>query len=469
MAKKGKKEKGNKSEFGIYKNEEERRKAMEEMKQKANEKRIAEEKIYRLNSLKIQNRWKEIMKQAKSIELKNQIEILRQIQSRRLDKKQTEIDNLKASMVQSEEQFTNALQSHLINIDTLIDLQNSRLETLITQFDDDLNALETEFNTERTMLQIQHAKERGDTLGIMMRAEHEFIENEADAKHEYSSVRDDVKNKNLEEKHALRIQLEGTVEDLWRQFQSALNQYNTSTDERKKQFEELKQKDQKNAKEIEQQMKKLVKLQENIAHLKTKMSNTAKDYEERNKALKEEKDAIQVQFQALKKRMNTFREEERHRLTELTLLSNSVIKALRVKVEKAEQIIKLAEMNRKLETEQEKICPFYEESPFESVPEVEIDIELPKEFHGMHQFNKRFNKVFLDKLALEKQYASLSEENSRLRAILKQYLDGITLSESVINELNPLIVVNGKTNAPLRQRGPVHVTYVEAAQCVASK
>ena len=28
--------------------------------------------------------------------------------------------------------------------------------------------------------------------------------------------------KNLEEKHALRIQLEGTVEDLWRQFQQVL-------------------------------------------------------------------------------------------------------------------------------------------------------------------------------------------------------------------------------------------------------
>jgi dynein regulatory complex subunit 2 len=40
-----------------------------------------------------------------------------------------------------------------------------------------------------------------------------------------------------------------------------LNQYNASTEERKKQFEELKQKDQKNAKEIEQQMKKLVKIQ----------------------------------------------------------------------------------------------------------------------------------------------------------------------------------------------------------------
>jgi hypothetical protein len=97
------------------------------------------------------------------------------------------------------------------------------------------------------------------------------------------------------------------------------------------------------------------------------MSNNAKDFEERNLALKEEKDAIQSQFQALKKRMNLFREQERVRLTELTLLSNNVIKTLRGKVEKAEMIIKLAEMNRKLETEEEKVTPFYEESPAPNV------------------------------------------------------------------------------------------------------
>ncbi|KAJ2997075.1 Dynein regulatory complex subunit 2 [Globomyces sp. JEL0801] len=456
MAKKDKKgkDKGLKGEFGIYKDEESRRKAMEEIKQKANEKRLEEEKLYKLNILKIQNRWRDIMKLSKTLEIRKQIDILKQVHSRKLDRKQAAIDNLKTYTKESEEQYAVALQSHLINIDTLIDLQNSRLETLKNQFDGDMSALELEFNSERIKLTAEHAKERADILGIMTRAEHEFQENEADAKHEYSSVRDDVKNKNLEEKHALRIQLEGTVEDLWRQFQAALNQYNTTTEERKKQFEDLKQKDQKNAKEIEQQMKKLVKLQENIAHLKTKMNNNAKDYEERNKALKEEKDAIQVQFQALKKRMNTFREQERQRLTDLTILSNGVIKTLRGKVDKAEQIIKLAEMNRKLETEEEKH------------PNIQLDIELPKEFDGMSQFNKRYNKVYLDKLALEKQATSLTDENTRLKAILKQYLDGITLSESVIEELNPLIVVNGKTNAPLRQRGRVHVTYVEAAHCI---
>jgi len=65
----------------------------------------------------------------------------------------------------------------------------------------------------------------------------------------------------LEEKHALRIQLEGAVESLWKQFQSALKNYNESTEERKLAFENLKSKDEKSAKEIETQMRKLQRLQ----------------------------------------------------------------------------------------------------------------------------------------------------------------------------------------------------------------
>jgi hypothetical protein len=106
------------------------------------------------------------------------------------------------------------------------------------------------------------------------------------------------------------------------------------------------------------------------------MTNNAKENEERNMALREEKDAIQSQFQALKKKMNSFREQEKVRLTELTLLSNNVVKTLRGKVEKAEMIIKLAEMNRKLETEEEKIVPFYDESPQPNVGQSLFEIFL---------------------------------------------------------------------------------------------
>jgi hypothetical protein len=34
-----------------------------------------------------------------------------------------------------------------------------------------------------------------------------------------------IRIQNLEEKHALRLQLEGTIEDLWKQFQTVRIQY----------------------------------------------------------------------------------------------------------------------------------------------------------------------------------------------------------------------------------------------------
>jgi len=38
----------------------------------------------------------------------------------------------------------------------------------------------------------------------------------------------------------------------------------------------------------------------------------------------------------------------------------------------------------------------------------------------------------------------LNEENARLKAILKQYLDGISVNAEILEQMNPLLVVNGK-------------------------
>ena len=65
---------------------------------------------------------------------------------------------------------------------------------------------------------------------------------------------------NLEEKHALRVQLENKLDELWLLFKQALTAYNTSTEERKVAFEALKVKDERSAKEIEYQMRKLQRI-----------------------------------------------------------------------------------------------------------------------------------------------------------------------------------------------------------------
>ena len=60
---------------------------------------------------------------------------------------------------------------------------------------------------------------------------------------------------------------------------------------------------------------------------------------------------------------------------------------------------------------------------------------------------------------------SLRDENGDLRSILKQYLDGISVNEDVINAPNPLLVVNHKTNIvmPNAQRVAPVSTVIEGS------
>lgn len=415
--------------------------------------------------------------------MKKDIEILSQTFERIIDRKEAIIKSLVKDIEEAEEQYEMALRSHLQNDDQLINLHQSRLKKLSEEFKKEQETVKKEFDNERAKIIAQHKQEITDIQDIIFAMEQENQEHENEMKQEFQSFRDEIKNKNLEEKHALRIQLEGTVEDLWRQFQQALKNYNETTEERKNAFENLKQRDEKSAKEIETQMRKLQRIQDNISQLKVKLASNAKECEERNRVIKEQREVIAVEFHQLKAEMNKYREAERYALTQLTLQSNAAIKELQRQKDKGAKILRLAEMSRKLQTEQEKVLPFYasslteEEEEQVKVAELESPTEgLAKVLHeytSLENFWKRYNKVVLDKLALDKEKRDLLQENTQLRAVLKQYLDGISVNDEILTQQNPLFVVNNKTNVKFsvpvndtRVRRPVPATVVEAAHVV---
>lgn len=70
-------------------------------------------------------------------------------------------------------------------------------------------------------------------------------------------------------------------------------------------------------------------------------------------------------------------------------------------------ILRTAELCRKLETEREKVLPFYESTiPIDKIPpEMKPKFYLLKEkdykeYSYLNNFYKRYNKVLLDKLAI---------------------------------------------------------------------
>ena len=191
--------------------------------------------------------------------------------------------------------------------------------------------------------------------------------------------------------------------------------------------------------------------------------------------LKTTKETLSTHFQSLKQRLTSVREAEKRKLTLLAVHSGNTIQELKEHVAKAERIIKLAEINSQLETQEERVHPFYTESTQEETQEelealrarmarMEPSERIPEDGHiddvanpwlnvsslelqALDQFYKRYNKVDLDALALESERTELRQENQQLQEMLKEYLEGISVNEAVLNQANTLMVVNGQTNA----------------------
>ncbi|NXM65305.1 DRC2 protein, partial [Serilophus lunatus] len=113
-----------------------------------------------------------------------------------------------------------------------------------------------------------------------------------------------------------------------------------------------------------------------------------------------------------------------------------------------QRILRLAEMCRKLETEEEKVLPFYPSSLAEEELQVARRVleETPVEplartmqdYVGLERFWQRFNKAKLEEKVLEQVQEALANRNQHLRKLLQQYLEGYTVSQEVLREPHPL-------------------------------
>lgn len=79
-----------------------------------------------------------------------------------------------------------------------------------------------------------------------------------------------------------------------------------------------------------------------------------------------------------------------------------------------------------------------------------------QDYVGLERFWQRYNKVRLEQLSLEQSKEALLQDNLKLRQLLKQYLDGISVNDEVLSQINPLMIVNQQSLLPsLPQAVPV--------------
>merc|ERR1719392_587430 len=101
------------------------------------------------NMSKIQESWLKIMRSAKTKQLKKQVEIISQNHERDVDRKDAILQMLDRDLDEAEEQHQVAVRSHLLNVDRLLEIQQSRLLALQDDFGRDVATLTEEFRIER--------------------------------------------------------------------------------------------------------------------------------------------------------------------------------------------------------------------------------------------------------------------------------------------------------------------------------
>jgi hypothetical protein len=113
------------------------------------------------------NQWRKIMRLAKTESLKKDIEILSQNHERDIDRKDAILQMLDRDLEEAEDQYQMALRTHLMNIDTLIKLHDSRLYALERNFQNELRTIQEDFLAEKEMMLNKFSREKRELQAII--------------------------------------------------------------------------------------------------------------------------------------------------------------------------------------------------------------------------------------------------------------------------------------------------------------
>lgn len=346
---------------------------------------------------------------------------------------------LDQELSEATEQLNIAMSGHYIALDDIETMKSDGILSARDFFSNELTTIQSEFDEEKRQMEINHAEQMQSMTKILTRLEHEFQESEADKNHEFQSQREEVLNRNLEEKQTMRINMENALEDLWKQFQKTLDDYNTATEDRREQFSVYRDKDHANSKAIGLQTQKLLALQDSVAGLKSKLASRKTQLTERRETLSSQKDQLQKKFQKMKRELGVFQDGERDKLKDLARTSSKVMTALKVKVDYAEDIVRLASLNAKLETEHELYMPYSSQDE----PSVEISDSLDQiqeiselERRALIRFHQRYNRAKITQQMMKQKRDALRTQNQQLKQQVQRYFDNMTVDASTLETLS---------------------------------
>jgi hypothetical protein len=430
------------------------------------------------NNAAVDAKWRGILTEETNSEQRAAIAKVRAGYTKQLDRCDAVIHRLLQWLSDGEGQYQFALRAQKHNLGSLSNLANRRIGTAFDRFTNSIETLRTEFNNNRGTALSQYRRHVAEVRDITAAIEHEYDVKGTGMDERYRADRESLQQKAQELISTLRTHLTDETNKSLEAQKNADDSFKNKSEGKTQQYKQMAAKDMERKRKMKLQEEKIIRLAAQISHWRRKIRNNERESQEANDRLKQEKENLSLHFRELKATMAQFRVLENRKLAEISVAYDNAIKGLEEKLKLAEKILKYAEVTRKLETEREQVLPFTQPMS-ETDPEMANQVQQfklqlkgdPKyvaESDLFDRFYRRFNSVLLQKLTLQREKEGLLQHNVRLKNMMKRYMGGMGVSQSIMTKPNTLFIVNQSTNAPMRRVQQDGIPIVDANLTVAA-
>ncbi|KAG8297221.1 dynein regulatory complex subunit 2-like isoform X2 [Homalodisca vitripennis] len=380
----------------------------------------------RLNSAKINQQWRHILRKVKCKELTDNMKILWTTFEAAVISKNKIIQTLLGDLEDSELQYSMMLENHVQIVNRLIGLHQDRLEACHKRYTSEKEALLSAANLERinTSTQSDYACEFLQTVIYDMnsrnKSQHKACTSSATAK------QDELRNQMQSEIEKVEEQGSLQIEEVWHSIQQVLKDYVTDTAPNRPHYNALRAKDKANTEQLLRHCDTVNKYSDLIVDLKQQLALMHCTHTVKLKELREEQSEFLAQFDRMRHSINHNQARDESKLTTLAVVSSEVIKELTKLAQRGESILQMASTCQKFLSEKEKLKNYSAVMRNEDKTE---DDETP--LKEMDNFWQQYNEVVLECRELSAEKDALSTENKQLRKILRHYLNTLVRPTTV--------------------------------------
>ncbi|KAI4482678.1 hypothetical protein M0804_008531 [Polistes exclamans] len=389
-----------------------------------------EEAFSRLNTAKINEQWRFILRQIKCKEFYEDIKYLWKNFDRMINTKDKIIQLLHVEIEMADIDHRRLQEAHIGIIDKIIELYAQKLRALCDDYINKVHSIQGKDTVELNKLK-SHMEKTCDEIKLIIVNEKVELEKILARTNSQNAVNicnliSLRKNMMLELKNKISIK----VENLSKQLNEIMLEYNTTTEIKRKKYELLKEQDDANLAEMTQYPKLITQLQNKINTVK---NDTESLLEKRESSITELR--CQMKFTShksltVKKNFRTDQILQSEQLKKLSIVCNTVIKDLKKINEKSITLLSLMKLCSELEPLSASI-KMYICSNIDPVEESTIDC-ISKPFQKLEKFWMRYNYIKVENISMKKECNKLLAENKHLRYMLRNYLISVSRIKSTL-------------------------------------